>query len=326
MPLEPGRAILIITAKFDPHADAVIGILNGRGIPFFRLNTDDFHADYSIAAEDRRFDIHLRDAWGRAHAYPSETHTVWHRKPVQPSAPEAIQDDVARTIILQETNEFLTYASSIDAARWVNNPIANQRAQRKFPQLRLASSLGLRIPRTLITNDPDRAREFHGEVNGDLLCKPMKAQGFEESGTSSFLFSRKVGGAELDGFVDQVRHCPTFLQEYIGKDHELRVTVFGDAVFCCRIDSQSVAGAESDWRRVDPFKVPHRIVDLDPAIEAALKAMLRENDLSYGAFDLIVTPDGEVVFLELNPNGQYLWIELITGAPLSAAMADLLAA
>ena len=96
-------------------------------------------------------------------------------------------------------------------------------------------------------------------------------------------------------------------------------------VFCCRIDSQAVSGAGTDWRQADPFTIPHRIVDLDPTVEAALRRMLAQYGLHYGAIDMIVTPDGEYVFLELNPNGQWLWIELITGAPMAEAMTDLLA-
>jgi glutathione synthase/RimK-type ligase-like ATP-grasp enzyme len=321
-----GQSVLIITSKFDPHSDHVIGILKTRSISFFRLNTDDFHDDYTVSAHDRPFEVLFRDAWGRTHSFPAETRAVWHRKPVEPALPTTIVDDAARTIVLQETNEFLTYPSSMDAARWINNPDANQRAQRKFPQLRLASALGLRVPRTLITNDPGRARDFQQEIDGPLICKSMKAQGFEEAGRPSFIFSRKVEAGEFRAHIDQIRHCPTFLQEYVEKDHELRVTIFGERVFACRIDSQAVPGAESDWRRIDPFKIPHRIVDLDPAVESALTAMLREAGLLYGAFDLVVTPRGEAVFLELNPNGQYLWIELITGAPLSQAMVELLAA
>ena len=98
----------------------------------------------------------------------------------------------------------------------------------------------------------------------------------------------------------------------------------GDAVFCCRIDSQSTAGAETDWRMVTPDKIEHRLIELDPATTGRLKEMLRLYGLRFGAFDLIVTPQGEVVFLELNPNGQWLWIELMTGAPMTAAMTDLL--
>lgn len=46
--------------------------------------------------------------------------------------------------------------------------------------------------------------------------------------------------------------------------------------------------------------------------------------LNFGCFDLIVTPDGEYVFLECNPNGQWLWVELATGLPIAEAIADFL--
>jgi len=323
--LRSDKAVLIITEKFDPHADRVIDLFKQAGVKFFRLNTDDFHSDLLTAASSADCNICFRDHFGRSHRYPEETLAVWHRKPIDPAPPLAIEDDAARKVVLQETIEFLSYPSCIDGVRWVNNPHANLRAQRKFPQLRLARELGLTVPRTVVTNDPQQARAFQREVAGPLLCKSMKAHAFRDADATAFIFSRKVEPDEFLEAAEQMAHCPTLLQEYVAKDHELRVTIFGEKVFCCRIDSQNVSGAESDWRRVDPFKVPHRIVDLDARIEAALKRMMAAHDLSYGAFDLIVTPEGNPVFLELNPNGQWLWIELITGAPLSQAAFDLLA-
>lgn len=324
MPRDSLQSVLIVTQKFDPHADSLIKLFKQRDVSFFRLNTDDFHADLTTRASSDGGDILFSDRYGRSHSFPSQTRSVWHRKPIDPAPLPGVRNDESKKVILQETLEYLSYPGAIDGPRWVNNPLANQRAQRKFPQLRLAQQLGLRIPRTLITNDPAEARSFQRQIAGPLLCKSMKAQAFASEGTESFIFSRKMTADELEQNIEQIAHCPTLLQEYIEKDHELRVTVIGDALFCCRIDSQTVDGARADWRQVDPFTVPHAIVDLEPATAAKLKQMLAHHDLRYGAFDLIVTPAGELVFLELNPNGQWLWIELITGAPLSEAMFRLL--
>lgn len=46
--------------------------------------------------------------------------------------------------------------------------------------------------------------------------------------------------------------------------------------------------------------------------------------LCYGAIDMVVTPDERYVFIEINPNGQYLWVEQATGLPISDAICDLL--
>lgn len=141
----------------------------------------------------------------------------------------------------------------------------------------------------------------------------VKEQGFRDETDGYFIFSRKVSVEDFERDVDLVAHCPSLFQEYIEKSHELRITIIGDDLFCCRLDSQATPGAETDWRQVDPSQVAHRIVPIEPRIEDALRRMLRHYRLSYGAFDMIVTPDGEYVSLELNPNGQWLWIELITG-------------
>ena len=313
------RAVLIVTEKFDPHADHVIKVFNDRQIPFFRLNTNDFHDDMRVGAESRDGSILLEDRWDRRHRFPHDTRAVWHRKPVDPGPPAAVSNPTTAHVILHETLEFMSYLGCDRRIPWLNNPHDNRMAQRKFPQIRLATELGLRVPRTIITNDPAKAREFNRAVGGRLLCKSMKEQGFVDE-TAHFIFSRKVAREEFEAQADVVALCPSFFQEYIEKDHELRITIVGDEVFCCRLDSQGVQGAETDWRRVDPSKVPHRIVRLDPGIEDKLKQMLQRYGLRYGAFDMIVTPAGEYVFLELNPNGQWLWIELVTGAPITNAL------
>ena len=316
--------VLIVTRKFDPHADQVIGVLRQRNQPFFRLNTDDFHSDFRVTASGGDGSILLADQWGRSHRYPAQTRSVWYRKPVDPAPPPSVDDQAAQTVIREETQEFLAYLSADSTVQWFNDPHANLAARRKLPQVNLARSLGLRVPRTLVTNDPESARAFNQEVGGNLLCKSMKAIGYEEGPDFHAIFSRKVTPEEFRAHVEQIALCPSLLQEYIDKAHELRITIIGDTVFCCRIDSQSVGGAETDWRRVDPFQVPHEIIPLPQQIANALKTMLARYDLRFGTFDMIVTPAGEYVFLELNPNGQWLWIELITGAAMSEVMADLL--
>src|SRR5690606_10985169 len=123
--------------------------------------------------------------------------------------------------------------------------------------------------------------------------------------------------AEFEENVDRIALCPTLLQEYVEKSYELRVTIFGDTAFACRLDSQVAKGARVDWRMVTPDHIPHTIVTLVNRVESALREMLRRLDLRFGAFDLIVSPEGETVFLELNPNGHWYWIELATGAPMA---------
>ena len=96
----------------------------------------------------------------------------------------------------------------------------------------------------------------------------------------------------------------------------------GERVFAAEIASQSSARTRHDWRHYDVDSTPHTVHQLPPAIERACITLVRSLGLVYGAIDFVLTPDGEYVFLEINPNGQYLWIEHLTGLPITAAIVD----
>jgi glutathione synthase/RimK-type ligase-like ATP-grasp enzyme len=111
-------------------------------------------------------------------------------------------------------------------------------------------------------------------------------------------------------------------QAYVPKRSELRVTVVGERVFAAEIGSQATHHTRHDWRRYDMAHTPHTPHALPEPVARAAVALVRALGLVYGAIDLVLTPDGDYVFLEINPNGQYLWIEHLTGLPITAAIAD----
>ncbi|RKH25253.1 hypothetical protein D7X75_30375 [Corallococcus sp. CA031C] len=119
--------------------------------------------------------------------------------------------------------------------------------------------------------------------------------------------------------LDSLSNCPAIFQEFIDARFDIRVTVVGNRVFAVRIDSQS-GQSTLDWRF--DHSVAFELFELEPSIEASVLLLLRELGLTYGAIDMRQTPEGEYVFLEVNPAGQYLFAELLTGAPISEAMAQ----
>lgn len=320
-------AVLMISTKLDPHIDAVLGILERRGVPCFRLNTDHFHEEYRVTMADGvDGTIRIADRWGRSCVFPHGLRSVWMRKPEPPLPPPGVEDEGVVNYVRDEMREFMGFLPMDGRVPWINNPDENRRHQRKFPQLRLAQSLGLRVPRSIITNDPQEAEAFFATCPDGVICKPMLMGSHYIDGAHHVAYTRRVPPGEFAALKASISLCPTYLQEAIAKDHELRVTIIGHRLFNCRIDSQGVEGAEQDWRAVDTIKLPHRIEPLRPEVDTALRAYLRQCGLRFGAFDLIVTPQGEHVFLELNPNGQWYWVELATQAPMAEAMADLLEA
>jgi glutathione synthase/RimK-type ligase-like ATP-grasp enzyme len=315
------RAVVVITEKFDPHADVLVRMLQSRHVPVFRINTGTFNVDYQVAMT--LDGIHVEDRLGRFVDFPSGVRSVWYRKPTEPVGPEV--DLEARRFNSGETQEALNVFGSDRRPLWVNNPNDNRVAQRKYPQLLLATELGLRVPQSLITNDVSRAEEFFASCPGGVICKSLKESGYENAGELFHVFTRRVDEAEFSSFKTSIAACPTYFQEYIAKKVELRITVIDRQVFCCQLDSQAHEETLIDWRKGDVEKMKHTIVALPARISDALCAMLDRYGLRFGTFDFVVTPDDEYVFLELNPNGQWYWIEMLTKAPMAEAMAALLA-
>jgi glutathione synthase/RimK-type ligase-like ATP-grasp enzyme len=125
-------------------------------------------------------------------------------------------------------------------------------------------------------------------------------------------------------YASAVRYCPVIFQAYVPKRVELRITVVGGEVFAAEIHSQQSNHTRHDWRRYDLGETPHLPHELPADVARRCLRLVGELGLCYGAIDMVLTPDGRYVFIEINPNGQYLWIEQMTGLPISDAVCDLL--
>ena len=123
-----------------------------------------------------------------------------------------------------------------------------------------------------------------------------------------------------------IRLCPVIFQAYVPKRVELRITVVGRQVFAAEIHSQHSNHTKHDWRRYDRYQTPYFPHSLPTHLQQLCVRLVERLGLCYGAIDTVLTPDGRYVFLEINPNGQYLWIEKMTGLPISDAICDLLIA
>jgi glutathione synthase/RimK-type ligase-like ATP-grasp enzyme len=201
-------------------------------------------------------------------------------------------------------------------ALWVNDPTLEEAAEDKPRQLAVAAKLGLAVPRSLVTNDPAAAREFIRErPEGETIHKNV---------ASAASIWRPTGVARLRDreLFPTVRHLPLLFQERIPAEADVRVTVVGRRIFAAEIGYDE--NPALDWR-VDFDRTLMRVVKLPRDIEAKLRRFVGELGLVYAAIDLRRRPDGEHVFLEVNPSGQWLFVERRTGLPITAALAELLA-
>lgn len=326
---EPGRAalkernkILIVSDEFDPHADRMLALLRGEGVECARWIPGAFplHSRLSLESDGQAFAGRLDTASRQIDL--ESIRSVWYRHPAPPQLPAGLADN-ERRFADAETRSVLSGMYQAFDWFWVNHPDRVRVANSKPLQLRIAAELGLRIPRTLITNDPERVRQFHADNGANVVYKPLNS-GFVLS-TERLCYTTPLSARELER-IELIAAAPGIFQENIAKKIELRITLIGRQVFATEIDSQISAAARNDWREGEIDDLPHRPHALPAQVERKCLALLERLGLVYGAIDMIVTPDGEYVFLENNPSGQFGWIEGRTGAPLTATLAKMLIA
>jgi hypothetical protein len=310
--------ILIVTNRADHTADWLILELERRGSAFTRFNTEDFPGSCSLVWHD---DGTQELAWGEAVLDLASIDAVCFRRPIPPD-PSIWDDDARGRWALGESRATLDGIwRSLDVF-WVNHPDHNRAAGSKLEQLRRAREVGFDVPRTLVTNVSEEARAFAAQTRAGLVCKPIDDGQLDlDEGPRLFFTSRFE--PEPGDLLDDLGPEPYLFQELVPKCHDVRVTVIGDAVFATRIESQETEAGKTDWRVAGP-DAKHVSEGLPEAVAQRCVELTRSYGLHFGAIDLGATADGGYAFFEINPNGQWAWVEQITGQPLRAAMADLL--
>lgn len=237
---------------------------------------------------------------------------VWYRRIRSMAIEPALTDQTARLFAWSESNEALLGVWYAMDCFWMNPPTADEVALRKVFQLRIARKVGLSVPETLVTNGPEEARAFvehHGI--GQVIRKAFR--NIPQAPRETILVEK----SELE-MIDCVRFAPVIFQKYVPVDLDLRVTVIDGEIFAASIASDE--HHKVDYRsglstaRVQRYTLPDEV-------ETSLRALMTEMKLKFGAVDFRVTPDGEHVFLEINPAGEFLFISERTGQPIPAAIA-----
>ena len=310
-------AILIIATEHDPHTVAVTKQIEMLGGEYVVADLSEFpqHAQLAVrftCCGDRDLGITIRGRRIDLGAIGS----AWWRRPQQPRISAEVQGETHRLFAANETAEALAGLWHALDCYWVNEPRADHVAHRKITQLRVAQDVGLRIPDTLITNDPDMARRFidsHGYEQAIYKSFSALEQAWRET--------RRIRAEEI-GLIDTVRYAPVIFQEYIDAVYDVRITIVGDELFPAAIHSQQT-GYPTDFRmemdraKIEPCELPAEVVD-------GLRRLMARLGLRYGAVDMRRRPDGAYVFLEINPAGQWLFIEEATRQPIAASLARLL--
>ncbi|MFZ1736033.1 MAG: hypothetical protein WAU31_03805 [Candidatus Moraniibacteriota bacterium] len=309
--------ILVISNKWDAHADAVIHAIEKNDRHVVRLNTEDFRQnEVSFTSRDWCSDWYIRTPEGRI--ISRETiGGVYIRRMAMPidvsDVNERFQDFTRK-----ESAVFLDAISTLlEDALWLNRPYCREQASNKMRQLLLAQRVGLATPHMLITNVESDGKDFCAS-EGDVVYKTLNCPmlRFEDGSQSMINTSIVPGGMDFS----TVRTAPAFFQGYVSKAYELRIHIIGGEIIPIKIDSQHYPDARIDWR-IAQGDIHYERTLLPEDISRKLLELMYVLKIRFGIIDMIVTEGGEYVFLEVNPDGNWLWIEQKIHVPISESIA-----
>lgn len=308
--------ILLVTNKRDLTTDFIVVELRRRGRAFHRLNTEDLpqasvrfnpRAGGSWAIDSSDLDFRLEDVGA-----------AYYRRPGAPE-PAGARDEATAKYLADEWSAVTKALWNALEGRWLSSPFAILRAEDKPRQLAMASALGFDVPETLISNDFAAASAFVAKAGA--IGKPLRHSLVERGDAGEVLFTARLNPLKP---IDRtaVSLAPVIYQREVRKAYDVRATVIGDRVFAAAIHSQDHDETAVDWRSGTRLDLRHEAIELPADIVDKCRALTQKLDLRYGAIDLIADQDRRYWFLEINPNGQWAWIERRTGLPLASAIVD----
>jgi len=310
--------LLILTSSGDVTADYLADILSRERVDFVRLDTDQLVQRVRISYEGFEPRIQLDDRW----IAPGDVKSIWYRRP-EPLCFEPPDDSPEARFALSEWSECLEgFFARVPPERWINHPTANFEASHKLEQLHLAQTLGFNVPDTLVTQDTELMRRFFAKHHGKVIIKPVSQGQVEESDGSakSLIYTNLVREEDLLDLSDLER-CPTFFQQFVPKESDVRITVVDREMHAVRLLAKEPDGTQRcDVRRNNMVDVLGEMVEIPPGIVTKIRGMMRRYRLRFGAIDMAIATGGEWWFFEINPNGQWAWLDMTTGTDIARSL------
>ncbi len=318
--------VLIITHSQDNESiPLAIKAIEDQGGKAFRFDTDRFPTQVQLDAYYSKGCSRLILATDQQKLDLSEVCAVWYRRIAIGARIPKTMDPQLRQASVQESRATIQgMIASITGFHL--DPLPNVRqAENKQLQLQVARHVDLDTPRTLITNNPEAVKKFAQECEQGMIAKMLSSFAiYDEQDIELVVFTNPIAPEQLD-HLEGLRFCPMTFQERVPKELELRVTIVGKRVFTAAVDSQSSHKAMYDWRRQGIALLnAWQSYNLPQDVEKKLLKLMAHFGLNYGAIDIILTPDGRYVFLEVNPVGEFFWLERCPGLPISQAIAEIL--
>jgi len=313
--------VLVITNKSDLTSDFIVKRLKERNISFYRFNTEELSKSCFLTFDFQKNIFTLSDTVLCAQFNLKEFTSVYFRRPELPIV--NYEDLSSGEIQFLKNENFYALEGLYKILKdlyWVSPVYAIREAENKIYQLELAKSIGFSIPDSIVTNIYYDSLEFYNRNNANCIVKPIKSGLIDDKNTPKVAFTNQLKEKPQK---EQIELLPNFFQTHIKKSYDVRVTMVGKKAFAALIDSQNNDETKVDWRRGEmPLK--HTKIEIPNELLEQCVTLLKMLNIRFGAIDFILDTNGNFIFLEINPNGQWAWIEKQAGYEISNEIVNLL--
>jgi glutathione synthase/RimK-type ligase-like ATP-grasp enzyme len=300
--------VLVLTNSSDATSDYLCSRFEQEKVRFCRFNTDQDCCTTTFVYHSGS----ARLTWSRSSVPADQVRAVVFRRP-KPVQIRRNRGEYCADHAAGEWSEAIEgFLAHIEEKSWINHPARNSRASHKIEQLTRAERCGLHIPRTLVTNSIDKAEKFIDSETNGVIVKPL-ASGFIERANpeqDTVIYTREFKKAHRR-YLKEIRFCPVLFQEMVPKIMDVRVTMLDGIIVATGIRATENDGTQRlDIRRNNMSDAEYVTVEPPRGVSAAMKRLIRSYGLRFAALDFGVTRSGAWVFFEVNPNGQWAWLDL----------------
>lgn len=301
--------VLIISEDRDVSTNLICKWLIHKGVSFIRLNNTDFITSIKIVLNNESEDIDIEV--NKTYSFKiSEITSFIHRKgSLHFSIPENLTSTLLKMYLEVE------YETCSDLVHRALENFANFGSElkaghlNKLNTLKLAKSVGLKIPSTIVTNSRLELLDFYNRYSS-VITKPIsKSYRLELEPGVIYAYSgtHSINLLNLDSMTKDIAPC--LLQENIKKKYEIRTFFLDGNCYSMAILSQNDPRTQQDYRNYS-IGNPNRYVpyNLPKIISDKIKRLMSKLSLNTGSLDFVVDMEGDYIFLEVNPSGQFGWL------------------
>lgn len=299
---------IVLTNAEDATAAYLCAKLEQSGVSFQRIDTDTLISRSRLSYTPSCPALSLDGQWYQ----PLQIDHIWYRRPEKLKNSRFAESPEDQYTLREWSEGFENFFSHVPEQRWMNHPSVNAAASHKLQQLTVAADLGFRIPDTLVTQDRDEFLKFFRKHGEQVIVKPLSTGYIERPAdqNDSLIYTNRVS-RERFPTLENLSLCPTLFQQFIRKDCDVRITVVDGEVHAVKLFGRENDGTQRcDIRRYNMADVKYERTQLPSDIQSAVLRMMKNYRLRFGALDMAIDLDGHWYFFEINPNGQWAWLDL----------------